>query len=242
MPEMAGFIGVHLGAGNYSESEERNYKKLCRSACRKGSATLLSGGSALDAAVAATMILESSALTNAGFGSNLNIDGNVEAPIFGAGCWAEDARKMGNKYIMDSIAVSTTGCGEYLVRTSLARELASSCHLSDGSATVPLHTAFTEKYLKRAKRKFQHNKHSQFLEDVEVSGRLGGAIVLRAIGPTDYLEFLWAHSTKSMCIGYMLANSESKPKSHISQLPKGSMIGSKVTVEGISLEISPKDC
>ncbi|XP_015610184.1 threonine aspartase 1 isoform X2 [Cephus cinctus] len=73
-----GFIAVHVGAGKHSETLKDKYQKLCRVACEAAISTLKSGGSALDAVSDATVVLENSSLTNAGFGSNLTIDGRVE--------------------------------------------------------------------------------------------------------------------------------------------------------------------
>ncbi|XP_071440442.1 threonine aspartase 1 isoform X2 [Hetaerina americana] len=150
-----------------------------------------------------------------------------QAAIFGAGCWAENAGALGCNAHSESIAACTTGCGEYLVRTGLARELAHSVRCSEESAAIRLHSAFVEKFLE-----------SPLLQLVDESGRLAGTIVLRGIAPLHQVEFLWAHSTKSMCIGYMTATHGSKPKSHISRLPQGFAAGSKVIVEGISLDLN----
>ncbi|XP_015122898.1 threonine aspartase 1 [Diachasma alloeum] len=73
-----GLIAVHVGAGQHSESLKKKYQKLCRLACEAGCQVLRAGKTPMDAVVASTMVLEDSPLTNAGFGSNLTLDGQVE--------------------------------------------------------------------------------------------------------------------------------------------------------------------
>ncbi|XP_075875026.1 threonine aspartase 1 isoform X3 [Nelusetta ayraudi] len=72
---------------------------------------------------------------------------------------------------------------------------------------------------------------------------LGGVIVLRcgrcAEGPPPppesiqgiLVEFLWSHTTESMCVGYMSAQ-DSKAKTHISRLPPGTVPGQCLAIEG----------
>ena len=76
MPE--GFVGVHIGAGQHSEARTQLYLSICAEACRVGVEVLRQGGSALEAACSATMVLENAGETNAGFGSNLTESGTVE--------------------------------------------------------------------------------------------------------------------------------------------------------------------
>uniref|UniRef100_A0A1B6CII8 Uncharacterized protein n=1 Tax=Clastoptera arizonana TaxID=38151 RepID=A0A1B6CII8_9HEMI len=76
--KMVGFVGVHAGAGRHSERLRHKYEILCQKACKEGIKIIKTGGSHVDAAVIAAQILEDSALTNAGFGSNLTFNGDVE--------------------------------------------------------------------------------------------------------------------------------------------------------------------
>ncbi|VVC28166.1 Peptidase T2, asparaginase 2,Nucleophile aminohydrolases, N-terminal [Cinara cedri] len=71
-------IAVHAGAGYQKPTRESNYKKICMKACKKGLEVLQNNGSALEAVSVATMVLEDSPLTNAGYGSNLTWNGFVE--------------------------------------------------------------------------------------------------------------------------------------------------------------------
>ena len=73
-----GFVGVHIGAGQHAESRTQLYLSICSDACRKAVDVLRKGGNALDAACAATMVLEDAGETNAGYGSNLTESGTVE--------------------------------------------------------------------------------------------------------------------------------------------------------------------
>ncbi|KAJ6659600.1 hypothetical protein lerEdw1_018569, partial [Lerista edwardsae] len=58
------------------------------------------------------------------------------------------------------------------------------------------------------------------------------------------VEFLWSHTTESMCVGYMSAqDGKAKPtlcssflqislQTHISRLPPGAVAGQSVAIEG----------
>ncbi|XP_048456530.1 threonine aspartase 1 isoform X3 [Rhincodon typus] len=118
-----------------------------------------------------------------------------QAAVYGCGCWAENTSGP-NVY---STAVSTSGCGEHLVRTMLARECSVALQAEDA------HQALLETMQKKFIR-------SPFLAHED--SVLGGVIVLRcckcslesesSINTQPLLvEFLWSHTTESMCVGYM---------------------------------------
>ncbi|XP_040035189.2 threonine aspartase 1 isoform X4 [Gasterosteus aculeatus] len=125
-----------------------------------------------------------------------------QAAHYGCGCWAENACNM-NPY---STAVSTSGCGEHLIRTMLARECSAAVQSED--AHQALLEAMQNKFIS-----------SPFL--VGEDRVLGGVIVLRCCRcveaqPSKHIqgilvEFLWSHTTESMCVGYMSAQ-DSKAK------------------------------
>jgi taspase (threonine aspartase 1) len=77
-----GFVGVHIGAGQHAESRTQLYLQICSDACKVAVDVLRKGGSALDAACEATMVLENAGETNAGYGSNLTESGTVEMGKF----------------------------------------------------------------------------------------------------------------------------------------------------------------
>ncbi|XP_061646540.1 threonine aspartase 1 isoform X1 [Phyllopteryx taeniolatus] len=145
-----------------------------------------------------------------------------QAAHYGCGCWAENACNM-NPY---STAVSTSGCGEHLIRTMLARECSASMQSED--AHQALLEAMQNKFIS-----------SPFLANEDRV--LGGVILLRCCrcaepqsspnvqGPL--VEFLWSHTTESMCVGYMSAQ-DSKAKTHISRLPPGTVPGRSLAIEG----------
>lgn len=74
-------IIVHGGAGrmrSMGADREQQYRDGLRSACAAGVSVLRSGGSALDASIAANVWMEDSGIFNAGLGSCLTYDGDVE--------------------------------------------------------------------------------------------------------------------------------------------------------------------
>ncbi|XP_063139862.1 threonine aspartase 1 isoform X7 [Rattus norvegicus] len=146
-----------------------------------------------------------------------------QAALYGCGCWAENTGAH-NPY---STAVSTSGCGEHLVRTILARECSHALQAEDAHQAL----------LETMQNKFIS---SPFLASED--GVLGGVIVLRSCRcpsesdpsqdkQTLLVEFLWSHSTESMCVGYMSAQ-DGKAKTHISRLPPGAVAGQSVAIEG----------
>ncbi|MGB3714865.1 MAG: isoaspartyl peptidase/L-asparaginase [Candidatus Promineifilaceae bacterium] len=77
---MKPIIVVHGGAGGWKGSASRRDRAIedCRAAARAGQAVLLAKGSATDAVETAVRILEDSPVLDAGRGSYLNTDGEIE--------------------------------------------------------------------------------------------------------------------------------------------------------------------
>ena len=73
-----GFLCLHLGAGFHSSNKKDEYKKLCEKACILGAELLNQNKTCVEIAATVTSFLEESSLTNAGFGSNLTLEGTVE--------------------------------------------------------------------------------------------------------------------------------------------------------------------
>ncbi|POR36668.1 Threonine aspartase 1 [Tolypocladium paradoxum] len=71
-------IFIHAGAGFHSHQNEHVHLEACVSAAEMGMRFLKAGATATEAVEAALRILEDKEITNAGYGSNLSIDGMVE--------------------------------------------------------------------------------------------------------------------------------------------------------------------
>lgn len=124
----------------------------------------------------------------------LKLSGRVgQAASYGAGCYA---MKDDNR----SVATCTTGNGEYLMKTLLARQIVSdlkpeSCEITSMYNTFK--TSFIE---------------SPFLQNLEEV--YGGALALVYDSSTGDCELLWGHTTKSLCIGYMSTTHDKPRVSH----------------------------
>ncbi|KAI4242617.1 MAG: hypothetical protein L6R42_010962, partial [Xanthoria sp. 1 TBL-2021] len=71
-------VFVHAGAGYHSIQNERIHLQACEHAAKAAMNVLSEGGGAVDAVEVAIRILEDKEITNAGYGSNLSLDGTVE--------------------------------------------------------------------------------------------------------------------------------------------------------------------
>ncbi|KAL8776205.1 MAG: hypothetical protein Q9213_008355 [Squamulea squamosa] len=71
-------VFVHAGAGYHSMQNERIHLQACEHAAKAAMNVLSEGGGAVDAVEVAIRVLEDKEITNAGYGSNLSLDGTVE--------------------------------------------------------------------------------------------------------------------------------------------------------------------
>lgn len=109
-----------------------------------------------------------------------------QAATFGAGCWAEitDTNKV--------VATCTTGNGEYLMKTLLAKEICNSLEKDDIPATA-MYKTFKDKFLE--------SKYLPRNEDL-----YGGALSLTYEPEIGCGEVIWSHTTQSFCLGFMTTN------------------------------------
>lgn len=154
-------------------------------------------------------------------GVSLKHEGRVgQAASFSSGVWAVMSRD-GKE---PSIASCTSGCGEHLIRTQLAKNTAES--LLDASPITALDKCLKEKFLE-----------SPFLWDVPE--RLGGTLALKFDPDSGDGELLWGHTTKTMCVGY-LSTAKERPKCVISYLPNHMKPGSKAVVSGYPFRVATR--
>lgn len=137
-----------------------------------------------------------------------------QASCFGCGCWAQKQIRRGSR----ATAVSTTGCGEHLVRTFLAKE----CGEALAQTAVPL-----QELQRVMKERFAE---SEFLAGVPE--KLGGAICMQYNKEVGHGEFLWTHTTASMGIGFQ-STSEEDATVKMSRLPPSSQQGTTILVEAV---------
>ncbi|XP_058802148.1 threonine aspartase 1-like [Phymastichus coffea] len=136
-----------------------------------------------------------------------------QAGLWGCGTWASKGEI--------SVGTSTSGCGEHLIRTTLARTIADAIVTTE-CPTTSLHRAMQADFIDS--RLLQH-----------LSEKLGGLIAIRYSHEDGCGDLLWSHSTNSMIIGYK-SSTDKSAKSHMSNLPVPE-VGKKATVEGVSFKL-----
>merc|ERR1711899_92581 len=128
-----------------------------------------------------------------------------QASCFGCGCWAQRGSKQKSSF---TVGISTTGCGEHLVRTCLAKECAQHLRTSRKPLTS-LKDVMKEKFAE-----------SDFLAGVPE--KLGGAICMHYDEDHGRGNFLWTHTTASMGLAYQTTAdvSATTHMSRINNVPK----------------------
>ncbi|ROT73382.1 putative threonine aspartase 1-like isoform X1 [Penaeus vannamei] len=121
-----------------------------------------------------------------------------QAAVYGCGCWAENNCDGSGV----SIGVSTTGCGEHLIRTMFAR-LCARAAISPHLGSNIIETVTT------------HFLESDFLEGVHP--RMAGALILRHDPQGAVSDLYWLHTTRTMGVCYMTTN-DRKPQAQFSEL------------------------
>lgn len=112
----------------------------------------------------------------------LKISGRVgQAATYGAGCWAEARSDK-------CVATCTSGNGEYLIKTLLAKEIVSDLFQCECPATS-LHTTFKKKFLE-----------SPILGGL--SEVYGGALSVVYEPESGHGDVLYSHTTRAFCLGY----------------------------------------
>lgn len=141
----------------------------------------------------------------------LKLSGRVgQAACYGAGCWSQKTENQ-------STGTCTTGNGEYLMKTLLAREICVDLYNCD-CPTTKVTQVFNDKFLK-----------SPLLPRTQEY--YGGCLVIDYDSESNRGELLWAHTTKMLCLGYKSSKMKN-PKFIASSLPDPSQAGMKVTVGG----------
>src|SRR5215469_9770796 len=98
---------VHGGAWDIPDEAVRECQEGCRNALEAGWGVLGSGGSALDAVESAVMVLEDDPVFDAGYGSHLNADGQVECDaILMAGATLRAGAAAGLKRVKNPIRLA----------------------------------------------------------------------------------------------------------------------------------------
>ena len=108
-------------------------------------------------------------------------------PVYGCGCWAQHSNSNG----VD--AVSTSGCGEQLILTTLAKRLGQTI-LERGDPAFHLKELMCDEFI-----------NSETLSD-DANDRMGGVLV--AYHSQGSIEFNIAFTTESMVVGFMSTNHE----------------------------------
>jgi taspase (threonine aspartase 1) len=145
----------------------------------------------------------------------LKLTGRVgQAATYGAGCWAQN-------YGEKTVASCTTGNGEYLMKTLLAREICNGL-VNCTCPITAMHEIFNDKFLNSP---LLPNRTDLF----------GGALTICYDNTDKTGDILWSHTSKVLCLAYKGVRQKS-PKFVFSELPD-SFSGKNTVVSGIPFNL-----
>lgn len=137
------------------------------------------------------------------------------AALYGSGCWAQNQASSSKA----GVAGVTSGCGEHLMQTCLARTCCDAMRCSEDMTEAVAH-AFKEQFM-----------DSEFLASNPL--KYGGALLLKVSSEESnhQAEVGWVHSTASMCVGFM-ADQDTRPTTVMSRLEDPTLVGKSFTLGG----------
>ncbi|XP_065836841.1 threonine aspartase 1-like isoform X5 [Oscarella lobularis] len=145
-----------------------------------------------------------------------------QAGVLGCGCWADACPEEDI-----SVACTTSGVGEHLIKTMLATRLCEAIKHSTATASV----------VEATSKCFQthYQNCEKFFSLNEPSSKQAGFLGLQYSAAAGVGEVFWAHSTHSIPIGYM-SSRDARPNAFISFMEKDRT--SQVSSEDCRLNIS----
>lgn len=169
-----------------------------------------------------------------------------QGAVYASGVWADNYDPENE----NSVAICTSGCGEHLIKTQLAKSVAEDVK-NCNCITTGLSESITRNFLSTDQIllfffAYLSVPDSRFLNNIP--SKLCGALVLHSDNKTKDLSLLWAHTTETMSIGFMRSNENPKVsvtkiinkkliiysiQAIISELPSDIPIGVKVNVSGV---------
>lgn len=145
----------------------------------------------------------------------INAEGVSAAGVSSGGVWLKTPGRIGQaatyasgSWAEDGVAVTTSGVGEFIIRTQLAKVIADNI-MSSASSGEPLVNTVTS----CLEESFTHSK---YLRDVDFEDRMAGALILSRDAESGVVEIIASHSTPSMVFAYRTSKMKS-PQSFLSR-------------------------
>ncbi|RNA35502.1 threonine aspartase 1-like [Brachionus plicatilis] len=131
--------------------------------------------------------------------------------MFGCGCWVEQDIKTSDEEV-NSIGICTTGCGEYIIKSLFAKECAQNILRNLNKTDYDLNQFFKKYFFDAPLLK-------------KFDDKLIGALICKLSSYQNNeknLELIVAHTTPSMCFGYVSSNMI-KPTSVMSRMSENNL-------------------
>lgn len=151
-------------------------------------------------------------------GISLKLQGRVgQVAIYGCGSWAQHSGRHG-------VGVTTSGCGEQLIQTTLAKSIGQAV-LELGEPALQLKDLMCDRF-----------SQSEALS-TDMADKMGGVLV--AHYDQEYVDFNMAFTTDSMVVGFM-TTAQDKAKVRVSRNSsafKSSTPSQRLTMEGFIVKL-----